>query len=251
MLRQFNVLSPWLRGLIAFCFIWGVLVFIFASKLNMPQPSDSAHNAIQRLNQAIAYLEQSKQKNAELRDLINELLSDKSLRPEHRQKLITDIQTQLAEQPPASGSLHFNGRGSDSTGNNEPSLEYEQLRRRISSNTQEMWRYVQHEMQQLRKTIGQTLVASGVGGGGIDAKLGKQMDDILSLAAEHKSSLLNDMDQMREVDGYEAWRRRESQALSDLVQRRLTFLQNPEDCSTAQKLVCRLNKVIFIINDWY
>lgn len=247
MLRQFNALNPWLRGLIAFCIIWGLLVVIFVSKLNMPQPTDSA-NAIRRLNLAIAYLEQTQQRNAELSDLITELLNDKSLPPEQHQKLIADIQAKIAQQ--LSPDMRFDGRdgsallapgGGDS--NAEPSLEYEQLRRRIYTNTQEMWRYVQHEVLQLRKTIGQTLVASGAGG--IDAKLAKQMDDIVSMGAELKSTLLNDMDHMREVDGYEAWRKRESEALSDLVQRRLIGLQNPESCSSRQKLVCRLNKVIF------
>merc|ERR1719322_505655 len=43
-------------------------------------------------------------------------------------------------------------------------------------------------------------------------------------------------------DGHDDWRIAESRALSDLVQRRLTALQNPSDCSAARKLVCKLNK---------
>lgn len=38
----------------------------------------------------------------------------------------------------------------------------------------------------------------------------------------------------------------ENVALSDLIQRRLKYLQNPKDCKTAKKLVCDLNKVL----DW-
>lgn len=249
MLRHFMALSTWVRVLVAFLFVWGLLVFIFASKLNAPLlPADSAGHALQRLNQAVAYLEQSKQKNAELRELIDELLSDKSLRPEHRQKLIADIQNQLLAQSTSRFGQHDGGAGGGGTAG-EPSLEYEQLRRRVYSNTQEMWRFVQHEVQQLRTAVGSAL-AGGHGGVGAkaapitDDKLNRQFDDMLALAAEHKSSLLNDMNQMREVDGYESWRHRESRELSDLVQRRLTALQNPENCDTAQKLVCRLNKVI-------
>lgn len=62
--------SAWLRVLVVFVFLWGLLMFVFASKLNAP--------AIQydtvRLNQAFNYLEQSKQKNYELKELISELL---------------------------------------------------------------------------------------------------------------------------------------------------------------------------------
>jgi glycoprotein 6-alpha-L-fucosyltransferase len=47
---------------------------------------------------------------------------------------------------------------------------------------------------------------------------------------------------MKKNDGYEGFRYKESQALSDLVQRRFHFLQNPSDCSTARKLVCKINK---------
>lgn len=48
------------------------------------------------------------------------------------------------------------------------------------------------------------------------------------------------------VDGYSKWREKESAELSDLVQRRIAFLQTPSDCSNARKLVCNLNKVFFI-----
>lgn len=243
LLRQFLALSTWVRVLIAFVFVWGALVFLFASKLNMPQSTDGG-NAMKRLNQALAYLEHNKESNAEMRRLIEELLGDKSLRQEHREKLMADIQAQLIHGPGSRFTKDSGGAGGGAGGggNDEPSMEYENLRRRVYSNTQEMWRYVQSEVQQMKTLVGQTI---GVGGSAAVAKLNKQMDEMLELGAEHKSSLLNDMMQMREVDGYESWRHREAAALSDLVQRRLTALQNPDNCGTAQKLVCRLNKVRF------
>lgn len=72
-IRQFLGLSTWVRILIIFVFFWGLLVFIFASKLNAPLSSDSGYT-MKRLNQAISYLEHSKQKNSELKELIDELL---------------------------------------------------------------------------------------------------------------------------------------------------------------------------------
>lgn len=50
------------------------------------------------------------------------------------------------------------------------------------------------------------------------------------------------MNELKQNDGYEHWRHVEAKQLSDLIQRRLHYLQNPADCSTAKKLVCRLNK---------
>jgi glycoprotein 6-alpha-L-fucosyltransferase len=55
-----------------------------------------------------------------------------------------------------------------------------------------------------------------------------------------------DIDTLSEVDGYAAWREKEAAALSDLVQRRLDYLQNPVDCGSARKLVCNLNKVVIV-----
>lgn len=120
----------------------------------------------------------------------------------------------------------------------EPSYEYEKLRRRVYSNTQEMWNYVHSEMIKLKKSL-----SPG------DLKVTKQIDNMLDVTAEHKQSLLNDLDQLTEVDGYEAWRYKEASDLSDLVQRRLHYLQNPENCGKAQKLICRLNKVSSGLND--
>lgn len=118
----------------------------------------------------------------------------------------------------------------------EPTLEYEQLRRRVFTNTQELWSYVQGEVAKMRKTM-------ATGDGDMKQQINKEFDEMLDMAGEHKRSLLNDMNQMREMDGYEQWRQKEAKSLSDLVQHRLTALQNPDDCETAQKLVCRLNKV--------
>jgi glycoprotein 6-alpha-L-fucosyltransferase len=53
---------------------------------------------------------------------------------------------------------------------------------------------------------------------------------------------LNDFDQLTKNDGYEYFRHKEAEDLSNLVQKRLKHLQNPADCSTARKLVCKINK---------
>lgn len=58
-----------------------------------------------------------------------------------------------------------------------------------------------------------------------------------------KRVLLNDVDELSNMEGHNAWRAAESRALSDLVQKRLHYLQNPSDCSKARKLLCNINKV--------
>lgn len=71
-LRQVSGLGTWARVLVIFLFAWGLLVLIFASKLNGPYSSVSDFDyATKRLNQAIEYVEQSKKRNAEIKTLID------------------------------------------------------------------------------------------------------------------------------------------------------------------------------------
>lgn len=75
-LRQLLGLSSWVRALVLFVLLWGLLVLIFASKLNGPNGSSLASEEYtnHRLNQAIDYLEESKRRNIELKLLIDEFL---------------------------------------------------------------------------------------------------------------------------------------------------------------------------------
>lgn len=111
---------------------------------------------------------------------------------------------------------------------NEPTLEYELLRRRIQTNIAEIWNFFSNELGKIRKQV--------------DPNMKEDINSVLIMGAEHKRSLLSDMERLHQLDGYEAWRHQEAKDLSDLVQRRLRYLQNPPDCGKAKKLVCKLNK---------
>ncbi|XP_055612862.1 alpha-(1,6)-fucosyltransferase [Uranotaenia lowii] len=216
-LRSLMGLNIGVRVLIAFISVWVILVLIFYSKLNAGAGTDT-EEAIRRLNQALSYLEKSKQVDQDLRGLINDYLSDNSYN--RKQKFVDELGNKLQLQ--GAGAGRFKG---------VPSLEYEQLRRRIYSNTQELWNYLHTEVEKTNRAAQKT-----------SPELNTPLKNFLAHASEHRNSLLNDINQMRASDGYEFWRYKESKDLSDLVQKRLTFLQNPEDCSSARKLVCRLNK---------
>ncbi|XP_037048449.1 alpha-(1,6)-fucosyltransferase-like [Bradysia coprophila] len=214
--RQFLAMSFLKWALIMILMLWSFFVFIYISKLNVENVLDSDYK-MTRLNQATTSAEQSEKRNAELEALIDEYLSDKSIRPEQKWKLIDVIESKLVPYAALRNKII------------EPSVEYEKLRRRVQSNTQEMWNYVNSEMIELKK----------IGNPG-SANFSVQIDAIINAAAEQKNSLLHDLDQLAEVDGYEAWRLKEAAELSDLMQRRLHHLQNPEDCGKARKLMCPL-----------
>ncbi|CAI6344318.1 unnamed protein product [Macrosiphum euphorbiae] len=106
-----------------------------------------------------------------------------------------------------------------------PSKEYELLRRRIYFNTKEFWYYVSYELRLLARTVK-----------GIKPFTIQMIKNI----NEQYLSLLNDIAKLATVDDHAQWRRKEYIYLRTLVQKRLRFLQNPEDCSKAKKLFCNL-----------
>ncbi|MGH0129815.1 UNVERIFIED_CONTAM: hypothetical protein FKN15_047168 [Acipenser sinensis] len=55
-------------------------------------------------------------------------------------------------------------------------------------------------------------------------------------------SIMTDLHYLSQTDGAGEWREKEARDLSNLVQNRITYLQNPKDCSKARKLVCNINK---------
>jgi len=105
----------------------------------------------------------------------------------------------------------------------EPSDLYEVYRRRLQRDARELWRYLNSQLEELAKNSN---VAN------------KTLWDTRS----RYHVIMSDIDAMTANDGHDGWRAAESRALSDLVQKRLRALQNPEDCSKAKKLVCKLNK---------
>ena len=112
---------------------------------------------------------------------------------------------------------------------NEPSKEYELNRRKIFRDLNELWWYVRGKLEEMGQKSNKD-------------KVSELLNRTIVETQHRHGSLLADLYQLAEVDGWKGWREQEAKNLSDLVQRRLHALQNPKDCSTAKKLVCKLNK---------
>ncbi|XP_043065884.1 alpha-(1,6)-fucosyltransferase-like [Drosophila bipectinata] len=252
--------NSWARALLFFVLAWVALVYVFVVKLTNTQGQQAAGESelnAKRINQALQMLEHTRQRNEELKQLIDELMSDqldKQSALKLVQRLENDAQNTknsaagigpepetLFESAPA--DLRSWNNVAEAAPNDivdvgehgeiEPSLEYEFTRRRIQTNIGEIWNFFSSELGKVRKAV-----AAGHG----NSDLEETINQVLLQGAEHKRSLLGDMDRLRRSDGYETWRHREAIELSDLVQRRLHHLQNPRDCQNARKLVCKLNK---------
>jgi len=108
-----------------------------------------------------------------------------------------------------------------------PSNAYEKYRRRAFRDTQELWFFARSRLEGLAKD---------------KIKLEQKIPEILSELETREQVVLNDLEMMKENDGHDDWRKQESLDLSNLVQARLKYLQNPENCGSARKLICNLNK---------
>jgi len=108
-----------------------------------------------------------------------------------------------------------------------PSNAYENYRRRAFRDTQELWFFARSRLEGLAKD---------------KIKLEQKIPEILSELETREQVVLNDLEMMKENDGHDDWRKQESLDLSNLVQARLKYLQNPENCGSARKLICNLNK---------
>ena len=109
----------------------------------------------------------------------------------------------------------------------QPSSAYEEARRKAARDTRELWNFVRVRLEEMGKE---------------NSKLEKKLNGMISELETREQAVLVDLEQLRASDGFDEWREGESKALSALVQARLHHLQNPEDCSSARKLVCNLNK---------
>ncbi|XP_017061602.1 alpha-(1,6)-fucosyltransferase [Drosophila ficusphila] len=254
--------NSWARALIVFVLAWAGLVYVFVVKLTNTQGQQAAGESelnARRISQALQMLEHTRQRNEELKQLIDELMSDQldkqsalklvqrlendALNPKLAAEVAGPEPESMFESAPAdlrgwnnvpeAAPNDILEAGVSDHGDFEPSLEYEFTRRRIQTNIAEIWNFFSSELGKVRKAVAN---------GHANADLEESINQVLLQGAEHKRSLLSDMERLRQSDGYETWRHKEARDLSDLVQRRLHYLQNPSDCQNARKLVCKLNK---------
>ncbi|XP_053608629.1 alpha-(1,6)-fucosyltransferase [Plodia interpunctella] len=192
-------LPKWKRVAVCLLMIWIVVTYLVISPLRCNGTPDEVIELQDKLRRLSSQLESMKLKRS---NLISQIKKSSSVNGN-----LKDIDLLLLE------------------GGHGPSEEYEYLRRRIYSNTKELWYYVNHELTKFLKEENK-----------------ESLQTILDEVSERKSSLLSDQEKLEELDGYHEWRQAEAANVSDLIQRRLYYLQNPPDCKEARKVICNLNK---------
>lgn len=156
------------RQILIFICIWGLLIYFFLIKLN-PTSRTKETDEIERLNQALLYLEKSKAIDNELRRLLDEYVNDVA-NPEQKSELLKRISSKF--QDVTSSNAGFGGVAS----NGVPSHEYEQLRRRVTTNVGELWNYMGAELTKIEKSMKNEFEMQ---------QSIKQMKNFMELAREH------------------------------------------------------------------
>ena len=108
-----------------------------------------------------------------------------------------------------------------------PSKQYELRRRQLFRDINGFWYY-------MKSSLGSRIR---------DKNSSSQLEtnNIILEGQDRYNSLLLFLDELEEMDGFQAWRKKEANDLSDVVQGRLHALQHPSNCSRSPKLICNLN----------
>lgn len=71
---------------------------------------------------------------------------------------------------------------------------------------------------------------------------GVKVDNMFDDFSHQVKTIMADLDKLENHSAFATWRKRTAAQLSQLVQKRFYYLQNPKDCKAARKLICDLSK---------
>ncbi|KAM3918065.1 alpha-(1,6)-fucosyltransferase isoform 1-T2 [Leptodactylus fuscus] len=219
-------MRPWTgswRWIMLILFAWGTLLFYIGGHL--VRDNDNPDHSSRELSKILAKLERLKQQNEDLRRMAESLRIPEGpveqgavtgrVRALEEQLLKAKEQIEMYKQQSSSAVA---GMGKD----------HEILRRAIENGAKEFWYFVQSELKKLKH---------------LDRnELQRHVDELLTDMGDQQRSVMTDLYYLSQTDGAGDWREREAKDLTDLVQRRIAYVQNPKDCSKAKKLVCNINK---------
>uniref|UniRef100_A0A4W5NWL2 Alpha-(1,6)-fucosyltransferase n=1 Tax=Hucho hucho TaxID=62062 RepID=A0A4W5NWL2_9TELE len=206
-------MRPWAgswRWITLVLLAWGTLLFYIGGHL--VRDSDHPERSSRELSKILAKLERLKQQNEDLRRMkIENEYNNFETKGDNpisigRKKPLCRISCKICSPGPTQ----------------------EELRRRVENGVRELWYFVRSEVKNL---------------GHVEAgERPRQANTLLQDLGHQQRSIMTDLYYLSQADGVGDWRVKEARDLSNLVQSRITYLQNPQDCSKARKLVCNINK---------
>ena len=198
----------WGRLLTLFLFVWLCCLVYFLANLMGGRAGDDVGLAGE-LEASKIQVDTLRRENFELRDLL------KSLQSRLTEREGGDNDDVLAppaapEKPPSSAQLSSSAVSKYVEG---PSLAYEQTRRVLRRDVNELWWFLKDRLQ--------TVAASDAGK---DVKA--DIEALLENAAHREKVVVADIDKLAQEDGYEGWRRKVSIILKQCLKWRTTLLHS-------------------------
>ncbi|XP_067274322.1 alpha-(1,6)-fucosyltransferase isoform X1 [Pseudorasbora parva] len=217
-------MRPWTgswRWIALVLLAWGTLLFYIGGHL--VRDNEHAPRSSRELAKILTKLERLKQQNEDLRRMAQSLRipEGQSDGPVSSGRL-RSLEEQLSR---AKQKIHSFQRLSGEVG---PGREQEELRRKVENGVKELWYFIRSEIQKLSHIA--------------PTDRQKNTDALLQDLGHQQRTIMTDLHHLSQADGAGDWREKEARDLSSLVQNRISFLQNPQDCSKARKLVCNINK---------
>ena len=209
----------WGNLLLAFLVIWILIVLYLLIPL---WNSSDQEKTAKKLLTSQKEVEKLSQENYELRSLLKKLQAEMDSKPDEVPPEDVDNHQKEEEDLQSMVSKYVDG----------PSKEYEMSRRQTMRDTNEFWWFVRSRLEHAERKWG----------GSNNKDLSEWLNQTLKESQHHQKSVLVDLQHMASVDGHAEWRLQEAKELESLVQKRLETLQNPDDCDSAKKLLCNLNK---------
>lgn len=217
-------MRPWTgswRWIMLVLLAWGTLLFYIGGHL--VKDSEHPERSSRELSKILAKLERLKQQNEDLRRMAETLRlpdgqADGGPGAVGKLRNLEEQLIRAKEKINSYRSLPADGPGKD----------HEELRRKVENGVRELWYFVRNEVKKL------PLMETGA--------MHKHVDTLMQDLGHQQRSVMTDLYHLSQADGAGDWREKEANELSDLVQNRIMYLQNPQDCSKARKLVCNINK---------
>uniref|UniRef100_A0A8C2CBV7 Alpha-(1,6)-fucosyltransferase n=1 Tax=Cyprinus carpio TaxID=7962 RepID=A0A8C2CBV7_CYPCA len=217
-------MRPWAgswRWIALVLLAWGTLLFYIGGHL--VRENEDTPRSSRELAKILTKLERLKQQNEDLRRMAQSLRipEGQSDGPISSGRL-RSLEEQLSR---AKQKIHSFQRLSGDVG---PGREQEELRRKVENGVKELWYFIRSEIQKLSHVE--------------PSDRQKHTETLLQDLGHQQRTIMTDLQDLSQADGAGDWREKEARDLSSLVQNRISFLQNPQDCSKARKLVCNINK---------
>lgn len=134
LIRQLTL--SWKIRILLFIWVSSTLFFVLKFASSSSNQEDVAIST--RIQQAVDYIAKQEQINTELRNLVDDYISDSSFSKDKKRKFVENVNHRL--------DISKNFKNNEG----EPNSEYEHLRRRVKTNIKEFWNFVEAESKRLK-----------------------------------------------------------------------------------------------------